>query len=151
MNNKIFVHKGLLTYQNVETGFNKAIELCGINGVQNLNLVVSHLGLIGSGFFINTYISKIAGMNISLVDAHLKKHRVFRFEKEGIGLNIVTTRNFSIQENSSTVVLVIWAYPDVVKKVLPTIIGYNNDVVLCTIDNGDDIANQLVEMQVTQF
>lgn len=150
MNNKVFVHNGLLTYQNVETGFNKAIDLCRENEISNIQLIVSHLSLIESGCFINAYISNRTGTNISFVDASLKK-RVFRFQKESIGLNIVTTKNFSIQDNSSTVVLVIWAYPDTVKKVLHTIIGYDNDVVLCAIDNGDDISNQLVGMQVTQF
>jgi hypothetical protein len=131
MGNEVYTHEGFCEKAHVESGFKQAIKLCKNKNIQNIILVLSHSYLIDApdNLFSRT-ISEITSEKLEQIYIKLKK-RDYHFENDKIELNVMTTDNFSTQKNNNSIVLLIWATENSIRKLNAAISECTDDIVLC--------------------
>lgn len=133
MKNDTYVFEGLQTVELVSAGFDAAISLCKSRGVTNIKLVVQDFNYQFD--FVAEYMEKYTGEGKEeLVKRFTNKG--YRIEKDGIGINVISTGNFHY--STDTVFLFLTAYESTFSRVKKAVIGSNYPVILCVPEGSYD-------------
>lgn len=131
MNNDTYVFEGLLNFDLTKAGFEEALAICVAKKITNIKLVMPDFNF-GYGF-IAEFLSGVTGESADDIEKRLAK-RGYRIDNLGIGINVISIKQFSITSVSGTVLLFIAVTPDTFSQVQKEVLGTNDDVVLCVTD-----------------